>query len=213
MALLARGLAARVPARLAQCGLRARALPPLSRAATYSSADVPEASGTRVYTSYDIFKGKSAMNVKVIPPTFTQQSGGGALTLKRAGALLMECAPGAARQYDWSKKLAMALSVNEIAEILAFTAKAGAELSFVHDPGMGGPAAGAVVKQLRVSPMPDGKGLFVNMSQKEKNGANATLSVPVTWGEFAALRTLIEFSIPRLLGWDRALAEATVVAP
>jgi hypothetical protein len=76
---------------------------------------------------------------------------------------------------------------------------------------MGTANAGQTTKQLRVSPMPDGKGLFVNMTQRDKAGASSQLSVPITWGEFAALRTLIEFSIPRLLGWDRALAEATVV--
>ena len=213
MALLTRGLGAcpRLPARLARGAFRAPSTP-LARSATYAAMDGPEQGGSsaRVYTSYDVFKGKSAMNVKVIPPTFGQM-GGGALTLKKAGALLLECAPGASRQYDWSKKLAMALSVNEIAEILAFTAEANASLEFVHDPNMGGPNAGMTVKQLRVSAMPDGKGLFVYMSQRDKGGASVQLSVPVTWGEFAALRTLIEFSIPRLLGWDRALAEATVV--
>jgi len=185
---------------------------------------------TAVYTSYDIFKGKSAANFKVIPPTFTQL--GSALTLKKAGAVLLECAPGSQRTYDWSSKVSMALSVNEIAEarpahcrracagsashapaaqILAFTGEAGSQVEFVHDPSIGTPTAGQTVKSLRISPMPDGKGLFVNLTQRDKGGANSAISVPVSWGEFAALRTLFEFSIPRLLGWDRALAEAIVL--
>jgi hypothetical protein len=121
------------PSRLTPSRLRARALPQLPRCLSYASADVQETSSSRCYTSYDIFKGKSALNVKVITPTFTQSSSGGPLALKKAGALLLECAPGAARSYDWSKKLAMALSVTEMAEILAFTAEAGS-LEFVHDP-------------------------------------------------------------------------------
>ena len=132
MALLTRGLSVCLPSRLAPSRFRARALPQLARFSAYASADVPELN-SRVYTSYDVFKGKSAMNVKVITPTFTQSASGGPLTLKKAGALLVECAPGAARSYDWSKKLAMALSVTEMAEILAFTAEAGS-LEFVHDP-------------------------------------------------------------------------------
>jgi len=126
MALLTRGLCASLPARLAAGGLRARA-PRLARSVTYASDAPPEgATSARVYTSFDIFKGKSAMNVKVIPPTFTQAGSSGALSLKRAGTLLLECAPGANRQYDWSKKLAMALSVNEIADVLVYSAEAGA---------------------------------------------------------------------------------------
>ena len=207
MALLTRGLTVCLPARLAPSRFRARALP-LARFSAYASADVPELN-SRVYTSYDIFKGKSAMNVKVIAPTFSQSASGGPLTLKKAGALLLECAPGAARAYDWSKKMAMALNVTEMAEILAFTAEAG-NLEFLHDPAMGTTSAGQTVKTLRISPMPDGKGLFVNMTQRDKSG-NTQLSVPLTWGEFAAMRSLIDFSIPRCLGWDRALAETTIV--
>ena len=124
--------------------------------------------------------------------------------------MLLECAPGAARAYDWSKKLAMALNVTEMAEILAFTTEAGS-LEFLHDPLMGTTSAGQTVKTLKIGPMPDGKGLFLNMAQRDKGGANTTLSVPLTWGEFAAMRSLIDFSIPRCLGWDRALAETTIV--
>jgi hypothetical protein len=76
---------------------------------------------------------------------------------------------------------------------------------------MGQANAGQTVKSLRISPMPDGKGLFLNMTQRDKGGANTQLSVPMTWGEFAAVRSLIDFSIPRCLGWDRALAETTIV--
>jgi len=133
MALLTRSLSVCLPSRLAQSRFRARALPQLARFSAYASADLPAELNSRVYTSYDVFKGKSAMNVKVISPTFTQSTNGGPLTLKKAGALLLECAPGAARSYDWSKKLAMALSVTEMAEILAFTSEAGS-LEFVHDP-------------------------------------------------------------------------------
>ena len=80
MALLTRGLTVCLPARLAPSRFRARALP-LARFSAYASADVPELN-SRVYTSYDVFKGRSALNVKVIAPTFSQ-SGGGALTLKK----------------------------------------------------------------------------------------------------------------------------------
>ena len=213
MALLTRGLSVCLPSRLAPSSrLRARALPQLARMSAYASADALQESSSRVYTSYDIFKGKSAMNVKVITPTFTQSSSGGPLSLKKAGALLLECAPGAARSYDWSKKLAMALSVTEMAEILAFTTEAGS-LEFVHDPAAGQANAGQTVKTLRVSVMPDGKGVFVNMAQRDKGGASTQLAVPLSWGEFAAVRSLIDFSIPRLLGWDRALAETNIVPP
>ena len=101
---------------------------------------------------------------------------------------------------------------------------------------MGQANAGQTVKSLRISATPDGKGLFFSMAQREKGGANTQLSVPLarhsfwlsrrcslvlkqalstcfpqTWGEFAAVRSLIDYSIPRCLGWDRALAETNIV--
>jgi hypothetical protein len=44
---------------------------------------------------------------------------------------------------------------------------------------MGQANAGQTVKSLRISPMPDGKGLFLNMTQRDKGGANTQLSVPM----------------------------------
>ncbi len=108
------------------------------------------------------------------------------------------------------------------------------KVEFIHDPNMGAANAGQVTKTLKMSGMSDGKlrrrgwpatpprwhltcmraallpgkGLFVNMALRDKAaGQDETLSMPITWGEFAVMRTLIEFSIPRLLAFDRAFAE------
>jgi hypothetical protein len=43
------------------------------------------------------------------------------------------------------------------------------------------------------------------MSVRDKaNNVDDAYSAPLTWGEFAVLKTLIEYTIPRALGYDRA---------
>ena len=55
------------------------------------------------------------------------------------------------------------------------------------------------------------------MSQRDSSGGETkeeNLSTPLTWGEFAVLRTLVEYSIPRALAFDRAFAgEPTLAGP
>ena len=49
--------------------------------------------------------------------------------------------------------------------------------------------------------------MFVNLSLRDKtNNIEESFTTPMTWGEFAVVRTLCEFSIPRLLAFDLALA-------
>ena len=58
----------------------------------------------RVYCSYDIYKGKAAVNVKPVAPTYAP-TGENAYALKRPGGLLFEAAPASGtRTYDWSRK-------------------------------------------------------------------------------------------------------------
>jgi hypothetical protein len=43
------------------------------------------------------------------------------------------------------------------------------------------------------------------MSVRDKtNNVDDAYSTPLTWGEFGVIKTLIEYSIPRVLGFDRA---------
>jgi hypothetical protein len=110
--------------------------------------------------SYDIYKGKAAVNVKPVAPTF-ESRGNGSYTVQRNGGLMFEMAPavsGTARAYDWSRKIMFSLSVNELGEILAMNpgVDLASAVEFVHDPSMGSPGAGQVMKNFRMTQMKDG---------------------------------------------------------
>ncbi len=60
-----------------------------------------------MFVNYSIYKGKSALQVKVIKPTWVSVQGG--ISMDREGVVLLEFAPaigkdGANNKYDWSKK-------------------------------------------------------------------------------------------------------------
>ncbi len=87
----------------------------------------------RTFAGFNIYKGKGAINVVPIPPTFsvTERS----QSVHRAGALLLEFAPAGSgpREYDWSKKATFSLSATECGEIARL--KEGVATEFTHDPG------------------------------------------------------------------------------
>ena len=65
---------------------------------------------------------------------------------------------------------------------------------------------GSVNKAFKVEPMPDGSGgVFVNLSTTA-NGTKAFHSVPVSYGESAAIRRVLAFLVPRVLGFDDVFA-------
>lgn len=91
----------------------------------------------RTYVGYSIYKGKGALNVKPLPPTFNKvgKSGRG---IEREGSLYLEFAPigSKPREYNWASKVTFSLDVNECGGILAMDRSLGVE--FLHDPNMGG---------------------------------------------------------------------------
>ena len=61
---------------------------------------------------------------------------------------------------------------------------------------------GQVTKKMRWAPTPDNKGLFLSLtiSDRANPAANSNLLIPVSWGEFMVLDSLIRFAIPHFLG-------------
>lgn len=143
------------------------------------------------------------MGLKVIPPTFVKTSDK-ARSVSRSGVILLEFAPVGAgpREYDWSRKASFSLSPTECGEILAMDQSKGVE--FFHDPNMGDAEAGKVTKKLKLTPTMDMKGMFlgVQVSDKSDPGASASYSIPITLGELAVVRSLMQFSIPRMMAFD-----------
>jgi hypothetical protein len=55
------------------------------------------------------------------------------------------------------------------------------------------------------------KNWFFTIHVNDKiNNINQSLSVPVSSAEFAIIRSLINYSVPKLLGFDEALANPTL---
>lgn len=160
------------------------------------------AESSKVFAKYSIYKGKGAVSIKGIPPSLNKLESN-AKVVSREGALLLEFAPigNAAREYDWSKKITFALAPTECGSFLAMSKATGVE--FFHDPNMGGAAAGTVTKKLKCSVAPDGGGMFmmVQVNDKSKSGT-ASINLPVSWGEIEVIKTLMQFSIPRMLAFD-----------
>lgn len=157
------------------------------------------ASDLRTYAGYSVYKGKGAVNLKVIPVTFTETAK--ARTVEREGTLMFEFAPATgSRQYNWGQKIAFGVSPTECGEFLAMDKSKGLELT--HDPYAGGPDAGKVVKKLKVAPTADNKGVFLSVTMNDKVvNTNAQVSIPLTWGEWEVIRTVASYHIPLLLGF------------
>ena len=132
--------------------------PPRQSVAPLSAAAAADTASDRLFTSYDVYKGKSALNVKPVRPTFSAASTDTSLRLQKAGGLLVEMAPASGqRTYDWASKIMFLLNVTEMGDLLAFNADVASQaLQFTHDPAMNTAQAGTIIKTLRVSAMKDG---------------------------------------------------------
>jgi hypothetical protein len=66
---------------------------------------------------------------------------------------------------------------------------------------------GKTTKKLSIVPMKDGKGYFFTLTVSDKvENTNDSLSLPVSFAELAVIRSLIDYSIPKLLGFDELFA-------
>jgi hypothetical protein len=161
---------------------------------------------TGAFVDYGVYKTKGALKLKAVRATFESDASGRRI-MKRAGGVLLELANATApRQYDWGNKGSFMLSATEAAE-LADRMASNAPCSFFHDPGAGGANRGNVSKAFKVEPMPDGSGgLFVNL-QTTSGGNKSFVSVPVSYGESAALRHILVYLVPKIAGFDEVFRE------
>jgi len=166
------------------------------------------------FASYVVYKGKGAVTVKAIAPTFATLSNK-ARNVGREGGLLLEFAQASGqREYNWAKRGTFLLDVNECGTLMFNINQAqmgsgnGDSVEFIHDPNIGTAEAGKTNKKMRWTGMADGSGVFIGLQVNEKsvNGQapqSTTYSVPLSWGEVEVLKTLITHCIPRFLGFDK----------
>ena len=177
-----------------------------------SSSNQPQAPVGMTFTNYVVYKGKCAVAVKVIAPSFSSIGGNsnnkisnsGAKTITKEGGLLLEFANATGqRVYDWGNKGTFFMSATECGGILACEKQSLAS-EFVHDPNIDKPNAGQVLKRLKWTPTNDDNGYFMGLQVSDKSaGAPVTYTVPLTWAEVEVLCTLIRYCIPHFLGFDR----------
>ncbi|PON34883.1 Transcription factor [Parasponia andersonii] len=151
---------------------------------------------------YTVFKGKAALSVTPILPTFTKLDSG-LHVVERRGVMMLKFIPAIGeRKYDWEKKQLFALSPTEVGSLISLGVSDSCE--FFHDPSMLSSNAGQVRKSLSIKPHSTGSGYMISLTvinNVEKTRDN--LSVPFTTAEFAVVKTACSYALPHILGWDR----------
>eukprot|EP00878_Enallax_costatus_P002973 GHUV01003169.1.p1 GENE.GHUV01003169.1~~GHUV01003169.1.p1 ORF type:complete len:226 (+),score=71.75 GHUV01003169.1:359-1036(+) len=157
------------------------------------------AAGPTVFVSFDVYKGKGAMNIKPIPATWEQTEKGG-FRLQREGVFYVEMANGSNRTYDWSKKVGIALSCLEVANILA---EPNREHNMYHDPNKGRAGEGQVRKTFKWTPKDDVYLLSSSVSDRNNPSADSYANCSMTLGEFYLFRQIANNAFWYLTGWDQ----------
>ncbi|KAF2592578.1 hypothetical protein F2Q70_00045256 [Brassica cretica] len=165
-------------------------------------ADAAKPSSGRVFAPYAIFKGRAALSVEPVLPTFTKIEPGN-LRIDRRGSVMMTFMPAVSeRKYDWEKKQLFALSPTEVGSVISMGPQDSSE--FFHDPSMKSSNAGQVRKSLSIKPLADSTGYFFQLSVTDNiQNSNDRIVVPVSKAEFAVLKSAFSFALPHILGWDR----------
>ncbi|XP_010427952.1 PREDICTED: single-stranded DNA-binding protein WHY2, mitochondrial-like [Camelina sativa] len=174
-----------------------------SRGGFSGQKDAAKPSG-RVFAPYAIFKGKAALSVEPVLPTFTEIDSGN-LRIERRGSLRMTFMPSIGeRKYDGGQKQLFSLSPTEVGSLISMGSKDSSE--FFHDPSMKSSNAGQVRKTLSIKPHADGSGYFFSLSVVNNIlNTNDRFVVPVTTAEFAVMKTAFSFALPHIMGWDRVI--------
>ncbi|CAH8347529.1 unnamed protein product [Eruca vesicaria subsp. sativa] len=173
-------------------------------------ADAAKPNG-RVFAPYAIFKGRAALSVEPVLPTFTKIEPGN-LRIDRRGSVMMTFMPAVSeRKYDWEKKQLFALSPTEVGSVISMGPQDSSE--FFHDPSMKSSNAGQVRKSLSIKPLADSTGYFFQLSVTDNvQNSNDRIVVPVSKAEFAVLKSAFSFALPHILGWDRIIGGDVGVA-
>lgn len=192
-------------------GNRPASTPSLSQAENYFStrSDAHNNDEVRTYSNYCIYKGKAALSVKPIPPTFENKSKKSRI-IQREGTILFEFAPvgQSPREYNWDAKTLFSMDATECGAFLTFDTSKGVE--FTHDPRMGTPEAGQTMKKLSINASPDGKGVFLKLQCNDKEKGRSDSAVMLTWAELEVVKSIMRYSIPFLLGIDRIFEQTNI---
>ncbi|XP_020695738.1 single-stranded DNA-binding protein WHY2, mitochondrial [Dendrobium catenatum] len=163
-----------------------------------------ERSSGKAFADFSIFKGKAALLMSPVPPTFTKMDSGHQRVDKK-GVVLLKFIPAIGqRKYDSERKQFFALSATEVGCLISLGPDESCE--FFHDPSMKSSLEGQVKKTLTISPLNDGGGYMFNLSvMNAVQKTNERFTLPVTKAEFSVMRTACGFVLPLIMGWDRVI--------
>ncbi|PKU69177.1 Single-stranded DNA-binding protein WHY2, mitochondrial [Dendrobium catenatum] len=131
-----------------------------------------ERSSGKAFADFSIFKGKAALLMSPVPPTFTKMDSGHQRVDKK-GVILLKFIPAIATEVG----CLISLGPDESCE-------------FFHDPSMKSSLEGQVKKTLTISPLNDGGGYMFNLSvMNAVQKTNERFTLPVTKAEFSVMRT------------------------
>uniref|UniRef100_A0A0D3F0Y7 Uncharacterized protein n=1 Tax=Oryza barthii TaxID=65489 RepID=A0A0D3F0Y7_9ORYZ len=158
----------------------------------------------RKFASYTVFKGKAALSMQPILPSFSKLESGGSRVNKNGSVMLTFFPAVGQRKYDYSKKQLFALSPTEVGSLISLGPAESCE--FFHDPSMKSSHEGQVKKSLSVTPLGNDSGYFLNITVLNNlQKTTERLSLPISKAEFTVMRTALSFALPHILGWDQAL--------
>ncbi|KAL5670588.1 hypothetical protein ACJX0J_022809, partial [Zea mays] len=142
------------------------------------------------FASYTVFKGKAALSIHPILPSFSKLESGGSRVSKNGSVMLTFFPAVGQRKYDYTKKQLFALSPTEVGSLISLGPAESCE--FFHDPSMKSSNEGTVKKSLSITPLGSDSGYFVNITVvNSAERTNDRLSVPITKAEFAVIRTTL----------------------
>ncbi|KAF3448837.1 hypothetical protein FNV43_RR09550 [Rhamnella rubrinervis] len=135
-------------------------------ALSYSTAgqkfDTTGSTAGKIFAPYTIFKGKAALSVTLVLPTFTKLESGN-LVVDRCGSMMLKFLPAIGeRKYDSERRHNFCLSATEVGSLISLGADDSCE--FFHDPSMLSSNAGQVRKSLSIKPHGNGSGYFVSLN-------------------------------------------------
>ncbi|KAK9095794.1 hypothetical protein Sjap_021291 [Stephania japonica] len=164
-------------------------------------------SSSVLYADYTIFKGKAALSISPILPTFAKTLSG-ALKVDKKGSILLKFSPAIGeRKYDYEKKQCFALSATELGSLISLAPAKSCE--FFHDPSMKTSNAGQVRKSLSVSPLSEDGYFFTLTVVNSLLKTNERFTVPVTKAEFTVMQTSFSFMLPYIMGWHQLSSQSS----
>ncbi|KAK7380660.1 hypothetical protein VNO78_33175 [Psophocarpus tetragonolobus] len=160
----------------------------------------------KVYVGYSVYTRKGVLTVTPRAPEFESRNSG-AFKVSKDGFVLLQFAPSVGSDepiYDWNQKQIFSLSLSEMGTLISLGAKDSWE--FFHETIKSKSNEIEVRKTLKVEPLLDATGHIFKLSVQKRSPdmeeIQKSISLPVVSSELAVLRSIFNYIMPYLLGWN-----------